>query len=203
MHATPMTQRPATSHLLNNLLVGAPADQVTLAWLMESLGDRSFGIVMIVLALLALLPGVSAFVGVLLAIPAFQMIRAQHSPVFPKRLASRPFPTRALGKVLRGIIPALRWLEQFIHPRWATPFETTKRIVGAIVLLMGGLLLAPVPLSNLAPALIIFLIAIAYLQEDGVLLCIALVAAVLVLAVAAGAVWETVSAIGWVPSFLS
>jgi hypothetical protein len=100
-------------------------------------------------------------------------------------VASRPFPTRALRRVLRIAVPVLRYLERFIHPRWPTPFETTKRVVGAVILLLDGLLLAPVPLSNVPPALVIIAIAIAYLEEDGVLLCITLVAAVLLLAVAA------------------
>jgi hypothetical protein len=195
--------RPAaTSQVLDQLLVGASPDRVTLGWLMAGLGDRSFGIIMIVLALLALLPGVSAFVGVVLVIPAYQMIRARRRPVLPKRLAARPFSTLRLATLLRRIVPILRWLERFIHPRWATPFETTRRIVGGAVLLMGGLLFVPVPFSNLVPALVILVIATAYLEEDGLLLCVGLGSAVLVLAGAAAAIWETVSVTGWVPSFL-
>jgi hypothetical protein len=38
----------------------------------------------------------------------------------------------------------LRYLERIIHPRWLTPFEATKRIVGGVVLLLGVCLLAPV-----------------------------------------------------------
>jgi hypothetical protein len=71
-----------------------------------------------------------------------------------------------------------------------------------LLLLLGGLLLVPIPLSNLTPALVIFLIAVAYLQEDGLMLCIALVGATVVLAVALGVLWEIVSATGWLPSFL-
>ena len=197
-----MTRRLATSELLDVLLIGAPADRVTLGWLMGSLGNRSFGIVMLVLGLLALLPAASVVAGTVLAIPAFQMIRARRGPVIPRVLASRPFPTRALGRVLRIVVPVLRFLERFIRPRWPTPFETTKRVVGAVILLLAGLLLAPVPLSNVPPALVIASIAIAYLEEDGVLLCITLVAAALLLAVAAVAVWEALSATGWVSGFL-
>jgi hypothetical protein len=197
-----MTRRVTTSVLLNGLLTGAPADRVTLGWLLDSLGERSFGVVMLVLGLLALLPGASAVVGVLLAIPAFQMIRARSVPRFPAAVAARPFPTRALETVLRRAVPALRYLERFIHPRWLTLVETTKRVVGVVVLLLAGLLLAPVPLSNVAPALGIVATAIAYLEEDGVLLCVSLFAAVLMLAVGAAAVWETLSTTGWVPSFL-
>jgi hypothetical protein len=96
----------------------------------------------------------------------------------------------------------LRWLERFIGPRWPTPLKATKRAVGAVVLLLAGALFAPVPLSNVAPALAITLIAFAYLEEDGVLLCAGLVLGVAMLAVAAAVAWETASTTGWVPSLL-
>ena len=104
--------------------------------------------------------------------------------------------------MVRRVVPALRFLERFIRPRWATPFETTKRAVGGVVLLLAASLLAPVPLSNIPPALAVGLIAVAYLEEDGVLLGAALAAALAMLAVASLAVWEAVSANGWVPGFL-
>ena len=96
----------------------------------------------------------------------------------------------------------LRFLERFIRPRWATPFETTKRAVGGVVLLLAASLLAPVPLSNIPPAAAIGLIAFAYLEEDGMLLAIALAAALVLLGAAALAAWEAVSATGWVPGVL-
>jgi hypothetical protein len=44
----------------------------------------------------------------------------------------------------------------------------------------------PIPLSNVVPALVIGLISLAYHEEDGVLLSIALLVAVIVLVVASG-----------------
>ena len=169
---------------------------------MGRLGGRSFGVVLLLLALLGLLPGVSAIAGVLLALPASQMILARPGPVFPRRVAVRRFEARRLARMVRRVVPVLRWLERFVRPRWATPFEATKRAVGAVVLLLGVALLAPVPLSNVPPAVAIALIAFAYLEEDGVLLCAGLAAGLAMLAVAAAVAWETLSATGWVPSFL-
>jgi hypothetical protein len=135
-------------------------------------------------------------------LPACQMILARPGPVFPQRIVSRPFETRRLAQVIKRAVPVLRYLERFIRPRWATPFETTKRVVGAVVLLLGAGLLAPVPLSNVPPSLVIVLVAFAYLEEDGALLCAALAAAFLLLAIATAAVWQTVSATGWMPGLL-
>jgi hypothetical protein len=49
--------------------------------------------------------------------------------------------------------------------------------------------LFPIPLSNVVPATTIALISLAYLEEDGILLLIALVVAAIVLSAAITAVW--------------
>jgi len=197
-----MTDRIPTSALLDGLLREAGAERVTLAWLIDGLGDRSFGLVMLLLALLGAMPGASAIVAPLLAILAVQMMLGHGGPVFPRRVSQRSVPTRALARTLGRAVPLLRAVEGFIHPRWPMPFEATKRAVGLVVLLLGVLLLAPIPLSNVPPALTIVLLAIAYLEEDGILLCAALAISVLLLVIAAGAVWQAMSGLGWVQGFL-
>jgi hypothetical protein len=89
-----ITRRP-TSVVLHDLIGAAPGKTVTLGWLMGRLGDRSFGIVLILLALLGLLPGVSAFAGVLLAVPAFQMMPGASRPCLPSPLRLSPVPDAA------------------------------------------------------------------------------------------------------------
>ena len=156
-----MTERAPTSVVLDDLLGHEVPVKVTLGWLMDRLGDRSFGIVLLLLALLGLLPGVSALAGVLLTIPAVQMIRTRPGPVFPRRIAARPFEARRLARVVRRVVPVLRAVERFIRPRWPTPFQMTKRVVGSVILLLAVSLLAPIPLSNIPAALVIGLIAVA------------------------------------------
>jgi len=63
------------------------------------------------------------------------------------------------------------------------------------------LLFTPLPLSNVVPALVIALISLAYLEEDGLLLSIALVAAVIVLAAELAVVWQTVLGAKWIIGF--
>lgn len=197
-----MATRIPTSVLLDGLLRDARTDRVTLGWLVKALGERSFGLVMLLLSLLGVMPGASGVVGPLLAILAVQMLLGRAGPVFPRTVARRSFRTQGLARPLGRAVPVLRRLEGFIHPRWPVPFAALRRGVGLVVLLLGVLLLAPIPLSNIPPALAIALIAVAYLEEDGLLLCIALVAAVLMLAVAAGAVWQAMGELGWVRGFL-
>ena len=185
--------------MLQGLLDDAPADQFTLAWLLGHLHRRSFGFIMLLLALVAMLPGISYVAGLLLAVPALEMIAGRVAPVFPRRIATRPLPTRHLDRVVRRAIPVLRYLERAIHPRWHTPLEVTKRVVGVVVLLLTVLLLlAPVPMIQVVPALVIVMISLAYLEEDGVLLSIALLIAVALLAITGVAVWKMVAGAVWI-----
>jgi hypothetical protein len=185
--------------VLQRLHDKAPSDHFTLGWLMGSLRRRSFGIIMLLLALVAMAPGVSIVAGLLLMIPAFEMIVGRPAPFFPRCIAARPLPTRHLAALVQRAVPVLRYLEKAIHPRWPTPFEATKRLVGTVVVILNTtLVFTPIPLSNVVPALVIALIALAYLEEDGLLLSIALLAAVLVVAIELMAVWETVLGAKWV-----
>jgi hypothetical protein len=197
-----MSARAPISAVLGDMLAAAGTDHLTLDWLLRRMGGRSFGLVLLLLSIFGLLPGVSAFAAVLLMIPAIQMLLARSGPVFPRRLRSRRFEARRLAALLRYVVPVLRWLERFVRPRWTTPVEATKRVVGGSVLLLSAGLLAPVPLSNVPPALAIMLIAFAYLEEDGALLCGALAIALVIVAAVLLAAWETMSAAGWLPGLL-
>ena len=183
----------AASVVLQRLHDEIPADHFTLGWLMHSLHKRSFGIIILLIALAAIVPGLSIVAGLLLMIPSLQMVSGKSAPVFPSRIAARSLPTRRLAAVVQRSVPVLRYLEKVIHPRWHTPPEATKRLVGAIVVLLSAtLVFIPIPLSNLVPALVIALISLAYLQEDGLLLSIAVLAAVIVVTVELVAIRETV-----------
>jgi hypothetical protein len=182
--------RVPTSVLLDRLMLEAPPGTVSLGWLIDRLGPRSFGLVLLLLGLLAVLPGIATAAGVLLVIPAWQMLRGHAAPVFPQRLARRGLPTRRLVALIRRAVPALRLMERVMRPRFPTPFQTTKRLVGALMLLLGALMLAtPVPLSNVPYGMAIILLAFAYLEEDGIALCIALGLAVLAFVGGAVALW--------------
>jgi hypothetical protein len=186
--------RVPTSVILERLVQAAPPGTVALSWLVDNLGARSFGILMLLMALVGLVPGASAVIGVLLAFPASQMILARPAPVLPRFITGRSVPTDRLARLLKRVIPALSFLERVVRPRWRTPFEATKRVVGSVILLLGVTMLVPIPFSHVIPALVIMLLALAFLEEDGVLLCIALAAAMVSLSITAAAVWGVVAA---------
>jgi hypothetical protein len=164
---------------------------------MEQLGRRSFGLTLLVMAVIGCVPGLSTVVGLLVAWPAIQMILGHDRAVLPGLVARREVSTRRLAAVIRMVVPRLAWLERLVHPRWAPPFETTKRLTGIVMLLLGLTMVSPVPLSHLVPAFVIMLLALAYLEEDVLALPVALAIAFISLAATAATVWGTVETIDW------
>jgi hypothetical protein len=192
------TSRVPTSEILRRLMTDAQGDTVTLAWLIEALRERSFGLVLLLMGLVALVPGGSTIVGVLLIFPATQMILARQTPSLPAFIASRRISTARMARLSLRAAGLLQWIETFTKPRWRTPFQATKRAVGVVVLLLAPTLVWPFPFSHIIPALVIVLLSLAYLEEDGVILCVALAAAVVSLAITGLTVWAGVKVTDWI-----
>ena len=184
------------SQVLQEMLASLPPDHFTLGWLSSHLQRRSFGVIVLVLALIAMVPGLSYLAGLLLFAPAIEMIAGHGAPTFPDRIANRPLPNRHLVSAVRRAVPALRYLEKIIRPRWQLPLGATKRLVGAAVFLLTSLLLlTPLPFIQVVPGIIIVILSVAYLEDDGLLLSLGLFATLALLAASAGAVWGMIVAL--------
>jgi hypothetical protein len=96
-------QRTPSSRVLEDLLDQAPADYFTLAWLMSTLHQRSFGIVILFLGLLATAPIGSTVPGLVLAVVAVQMIAGRRELVFPRFITARSLPTRYLFRLVGAL----------------------------------------------------------------------------------------------------
>jgi hypothetical protein len=124
---------------------------------------------------------------------AVQLIAGRAEPVFPNFIMTRRLPTKQLRRLGDRAIHVLKYLEKVVHPRWPMTFEVAKRAVGIMVLLLTVvLLLTPVPLSNVAPAMVISLISLAYVEEDGLLLSVGFFAAIILIGLGSAAVWGTI-----------
>src|SRR5215471_9848412 len=186
-------ERAPSSRVLQQLLAQAPADFFTLAWLTSFLRERSYGIMLLFAGLLGTIPVGSTIPGLLLLALAIQLIAGWREPVFPAFIAHRPLPTRHLVSVGRRAVPVLQFLERAVHPRWPGAFDVLKHGVGVLILLLTvALLLTPVPLSNIPPAVIISLMSLAYVEEDGLLLTLSVAAAIGYMVLISATVWGAV-----------
>jgi hypothetical protein len=186
-------KRGPSSRVLQEVIRQAPAEYVTAGWLTSTLHRHSFGIIMLSLGLLATIPVGSTVPGLILAVMAVQLIVGRAEPVFPHFIMTRRLPTKQLLRLGDRAIRVLKYLEKAVHPRWPMTFEVAKRAVGVMVLLLTAvLLLTPVPLSNVAPAMVISLISLAYIEEDGLLLSVGFLAAIILIGLGSAAVWGAI-----------
>ena len=186
-----------TSVVLRDLSDHAPADQFTIRWLLERLNRHAFGIVILLLALVGMVPGICVLSAILLLIPASEMIAGRVVPTFPRRLADRQFSTRYLANAVRRANPVLLHVEKAIHSRWRIPPEIANGVVGVAVILMAILLIAPIPMIQVFPASVIATIALAHIENDGLLLAIGVVGALAMSTLAFMAIWEITLGAGW------
>ncbi len=198
----PATFIPA-SLALQQLRAQAPTDSITLDWLLSSLQRRSFGMVILLLALVALIPGICNIVGILLMIAAVQMLLGQASPRFPARIARRSLPARHFLTLVDRAVPVLRRIETMVHPRWPIASALLDRFSGVGILLLAlAISTTPIPLSNIAPAIGIALIALAMLEQDGLLMVVALGFAGLMVSAAVIAVEQAWRGAEWIGHIL-
>jgi hypothetical protein len=101
--------------------------------------------------------------------------------------------------VLARAVPILEWFEKLVHPRLATPANLTKRLVGVVVMLLTiRLLVSPFPMSNIPPSLLIAVISLAYVEQDGLLLLGAVLASCILLRIDFILVWQLKHGADWI-----
>jgi hypothetical protein len=192
-----------TSAVLGAVIDEAPLKGFTLEWLINNLPHRSFGAIMLLLAIVAMVPVVSIAAGLLIAILAVQIVMGYKTPVFPQRLMKRPLPTRYLLPLEHYAIPLLTRLETAVRPRWPALVRASSRLTGVVILLLTFVLLTfPFPLSNIPPAAIIALIALAESERDGLLLSAALTLGAVLLVLVFAAVLGLIDGAEWILRFL-
>ena len=195
---TASQDRVPTSVQLVRMLDRAEAETVvSMGWLMEQLGGRSFGLALLVMGVLGLLPGISTVAALMVVWLAVQMMLGHEAAVLPRLVARRSIGVERLARLIGIVAPWLAWLERLVQPRWPILFQTTERLTGLTMLLLGLSMLLPVPFSQIVPAPVIMLLALAYLEEDGIALVLALIAALAALSLTAATIWGTLQTVDW------
>jgi hypothetical protein len=177
------------SELLEQLAWTWPAERISLGDITRLLGDRGYGVLMLVLALPGALPGISSIAAVPLALVALQLAIGLSRPWLPHFLADRSLSRADFSRMVERALPYLAWIERLLRPRLtvvAGPIG--ERVLGLICLALALLLTIPV-LFNLPLVVPIALMALAILERDGVLAAIGLLAGCFALGAVVGIGW--------------
>ncbi|VIO75093.1 exopolysaccharide biosynthesis protein [Bradyrhizobium ivorense] len=186
---------PQTSQILADLVAKAPDGPVDLEWLLGNLDKRSFGLLLLLLGLLVIIPGIATIATLALLFPAVEMMLGRRAPSFPRVISKRQFDFKRFKRFTIAVSPMLQAIERISRPRWDARHDVIDRLVGLVVFLLAFSAGWPLPLVNVIPGMVVVLIAVAYLQEDGFLLAVAMAAALLCLLGLGFTLWASVSAV--------
>ena len=190
-----MSQQKLSEEL--RTLLQTDAEALTVAQLVDRVGDRGFGLLLLVLSLPSALPvpaaGYSVPFGILLVVLAVQMLFGKTHPVFPKRLQRMTLSKSLAEKLLNGASWIFEKLEWIVRPRmkWVGQ-RIGLTLMGVLVMIMAILMMIPIPLTNSFPAMVIFLIGVGLTEEDGVFAILACFVGIFAVLLYGGLIWAMI-----------
>ena len=150
-----------------------PEGEVSIGRLIDGLGDRAFGIILLILAVPTAIPGPPGL-PVAFSIPMLvftaQLWLGHSHPWMPGFIRRRRFSRPALLSVLRRVKPVLARLEQVCNPRLLSLTSGTgERLVGAYFFICAIVLMNPVPIpfTHLPLGAALVVLSLGYVERDG------------------------------------
>jgi hypothetical protein len=194
-------RRPRRAHfsqILRAIAEDETRERIAISDLLEAMGDRAFGALMLVFALPNVLPtppGTSSILGAPLVFLAAQMAFGW-KPWLPRVIAARSMTREDFAALVDRLGPWLARAERLLKPRLSAltvyPFEN---LIGLLCLVLALILFLPVPLGNMLPAFTICLFAFGILGRDGVWVIAAIFMTVVSVTLVAGVVYALVKAV--------
>jgi hypothetical protein len=181
-------------------------ERVKLADIVAELGERAFGVAMLLFSLpnavgIGVIPGISTLFGVPQIVLALQMLAGFERPWLPVWLLEKSIARADFERMIDHSMPVLVRVERYLKPRAAAltgPF--VERLMGLVFLVLAAVVSLPIPLGNQPPAVAIAVVALGLTARDGVFVaagCVMGVAAVaiasLVVLGGAAVIWFAVS----------
>jgi hypothetical protein len=183
------------SEILTSIAANETRDRVSVADLFDVMRDRAFGALMLLFAVpnvFPLPPGSSAILAAPLVFLTAQLALARPTPWLPRFITERSISRSDFARTVAKVSPWLARIERLLRPRLGyltrPPFE---QLIGVMCLILAILLLLPIPLGNMPPALAICLFSLAILERDGIAALVGWLTAIVSIAI----VWTVVYAL--------
>jgi hypothetical protein len=192
---------PPLSDVLQQLAEDGERERISVGDLLAALSDRALGALLFVFACpnaLPALPGTSVILGAPLVLLAAQLA-FKRKPWLPGFIARRSMARSDFQALIGRICPWLRRAEKMLRPRasaWALP--PMEYLVGLVCLLLAIVVLLPIPLGNMLPALAISMLALGVLERDGLWIMAGLAAAAASAVLVSGVLFATLQAMLYV-----
>ena len=173
---------------LDRIAQAAEEDQtLTLAHILEAVGQRSFGVLLLVAGVVILapligdIPGVPTLMSLLVLLTAGQILLRRSHMWLPDWLVQRSVASRKVRKALDWMRKPARFVDRFLHPRLTAVVEGAGRYAiaaacAAIALVTPAMELVPFSANGAGAALAAF--GLALTARDGLLAVLAYLATV-------------------------
>ncbi len=163
-------------------------ETVSFSDLLGVFGQRSFGPLLLVPALIAVgptgaIPGMSLLTGAIIILVAGQLLLQRDRPWLPKRLTSVSFSRDTVAHAMSKAKPSLARIDRLLTPRlkfMLVPPIAQLIALGAIIMALSMFPLALLPFAVAVPGTAVLLLGVSLVTQDGLI-------AILGLAIAAGA----------------
>jgi hypothetical protein len=183
------------SQVLHVLADDPIRERISIGDLLAALGDRAIGALLFIFAFPNVLPtppGTSAILGAPLLFLAAQLAFGRQ-PWLPAIITKRSMSRDDFQSLIRRISPWLARAEKLLKPRLSSlALPPMEYLIGLVCLLLATLLVLPIPLGNMLPALAISLIALGVLERDGLWVLAGMVTAGLAIVVVSGVVFALI-----------
>lgn len=192
-----MYEFSAKTHKVSAILDGLAqndAERVRLADLVNALGDRVFGVLILIFSLpnavgLGAIPGLSTIFGIPQIFVAVQMALGLHRPWLPAWLLEKSIAREDFAKMVDRARPHLLKAERVLRPRWpAMSSYVAERLLGAVFVVLAAVVSLPIPFGNQPPAVAMAIISIGLVERDGLYVTLGLGVAVIAVALAGAVV---------------
>lgn len=168
----------------------AGALYLRLGKIFDYVGERGFGLLLLLLALPNFIPapiGVGAVTGPIASFCGLQLLFGLERPWMPRRMRSLRLKRSTFQKTLGVVGKLLRGLEKLSRPRWDLMVgDTALRVTGFLLVGLGVALALPIPFTNYPFGALLLLLSIALMERDGLLMAICWVLMIAAIAAAAG-----------------
>lgn len=163
----------AISDRLDQLVVEAQGQSVTLAWVLSQLHERAFGLFLLFLALPCCIPflyGIPQIVALPMMFVSVQILLGRRMPWLPANLGARLVASESLAQLAKRAGPWLRRIEAISRPRLSALTRTpADRLVGLALVVFSASILVPLPGTNTVPGFAVVIVAMGLLERDGIL----------------------------------
>jgi hypothetical protein len=188
-----------TSEVLRRL-AATPGDRLDVATILSNLGDKAFAFLIVILGVpncIPMPPPIPIVCGFLLIAVSAQIAFGRKSPWAPKILLSRSVLQKDVARATDRAMPFVLQMERISRPRlqWFAPSLANMLVALLLFALSLGIITAAPFIGQIPWGVAVCLMGLGLVEQDGILVIAALIAALFGAFLSAGFVYAIIVAV--------